>query len=92
MERLSSRKIPYILRLRALATDAALRRALKALPGDLTVVIVSQRTSSLQHADQILVLEDGHQAGLGSHQELLESCPVYREIYDSQFQRGGASA
>ena len=74
------------------ATDAALRRALKALPGDLTVVIVSQRTSSLQHADQILVLEDGHQAGLGSHQELLESCPVYREIYDSQFQRGGASA
>ena len=74
------------------ATDAALRKALKALPGDLTVVIVSQRTSSLQHADQILVLEDGHQAGLGAHQQLLETCGVYREIYDSQFQSGGESA
>ena len=74
------------------ATDAALRRALKALPGDLTVVIVSQRTSSLQHADQILVLEDGHLAGLGNHQQLMETCGVYREIYDSQFQRGGESA
>ena len=74
------------------ATDAALRRALKALPGDLTVVIVSQRTSSLQHADQILVLEDGHPAGLGNHQQLMETCGVYREIYDSQFQRGGESA
>ena len=74
------------------ATDAALRKALKALPGELTVVIVSQRTSSLQHADQILVLEDGHPAGLGSHRQLLETCPVYKEIYDSQFQRGGESA
>ena len=74
------------------ATDAALRRALKALPGDLTVVIVSQRTSSLQHADQILVLEDGQQAGLGTHEELLASCPVYREIYESQFRKGGESA
>ena len=74
------------------ATDAALRKALRALPGDMTVVIVSQRTSSLQHADQILVLEDGKQAGLGSHRQLLETCPVYREIYDSQFQRGGAGA
>lgn len=74
------------------ATDAALRKALKALPGDLTVVIVSQRTSSLQHADQILVLEDGCQAGLGDHRHLLASCPVYREIYNSQFQRGGEPA
>ena len=74
------------------ATDAALRKALKALPGDLTVVIVSQRTSSLQHADQILVLEDGHPVGLGNHQQLMETCGVYREIYDSQFQRGGESA
>ena len=74
------------------ATDAALRKALKALPGQMTVVIVSQRTSSLQHADQILVLEDGHQAGLGSHRQLMEKCGVYREIYDSQFQRGGESA
>ncbi len=74
------------------ATDAALRRALEALPGNMTVVIVSQRTSSLQHADQILVLEDGRQAGLGRHEELLEKCPVYKEIYDSQFQKGGESA
>ena len=74
------------------ATDAALRRALRALRGELTVVIVSQRTSSLQHADQILVLEDGQQAGLGTHEELLASCPVYREIYESQFRKGGESA
>ena len=56
------------------------------------MVIVSQRTSSLQHADQILVLEDGQQAGLGTHEELLASCPVYREIYESQFRKGGESA
>ena len=74
------------------ATDAALRRALRALRGELTVVIVSQRTSSLQHADQILVLEDGQQAGLGTHEELLASCPVYREIYESQFRKGEESA
>ena len=74
------------------ATDAALRKALKALPGQMTVVIVSQRTSSLQHADQILVLEDGHPVGLGNHQQLLETCGVYREIYDSQFQKGGDRA
>lgn len=74
------------------ATDAALRRALRALPGDMTVVIVSQRTSSIQHADQILVLDDGRQAGLGTHRELLDSCPVYREIYDSQFKKGGEGA
>ena len=74
------------------ATDAALRRALRGLPGDMTVVIVSQRTSSLRHADQILVLDDGEQAGLGSHEELMENCPVYREIYDSQFKKGGEGA
>ena len=74
------------------ATDAALRRALRALEGEMTVVIVSQRTASLRHADQILVLEDGRQAGLGSHRELLERCEVYREIYESQFQKGGAGA
>lgn len=71
------------------ATDAALRKALRALPGDLTVVIVSQRTSSIQHADQILVLDDGRQVGLGSHETLLDTCPVYREIYESQFKKGG---
>ena len=69
------------------ATDAALRAAIKALPGDMTVVIVSQRTASIQHADQILVLEDGGLAGKGTHGDLLESCPVYREIYESQFRK-----
>ena len=69
------------------ATDAALRKALKALPEKPTVFIVSQRTSSIQHADQIIVLEDGAVAGIGTHQKLLESCQVYREIYDSQFKK-----
>ncbi len=70
------------------ATDAALRKSLKELPEDTTVVIVSQRTSSLQHADQILVLDDGALVGVGRHEALLESCEVYREIYESQFQKG----
>lgn len=72
------------------ATDAALRKALPALPGDLTVFIVSQRAASLQHADQIIVLDDGRMVGLGRHAELLESCPVYKEIYESQFKKGDA--
>ena len=72
------------------ATDAALRKALAALPGDLTVFIVSQRAASLQHADQIIVLDDGHMVGLGRHAELLDRCPVYREIYESQFKKGDA--
>ena len=69
------------------ATDAALRAAIKALPGNMTAIIVSQRTASIQHADQILVLEDGVVEGRGTHTELLESCPVYREIYESQFRK-----
>lgn len=73
------------------ATDAALRKSLKELPEDTTVVIVSQRTSSLQHADQILVLDDGKLVGVGSHEALLECCQVYREIYESQFQKGDES-
>ncbi|HIX78194.1 MAG TPA: ABC transporter ATP-binding protein/permease [Candidatus Fusicatenibacter merdavium] len=72
------------------ATDAALRKALRQLPKEVTVFIVSQRTSSLQHADQILVLDDGHLVGCGSHRELLDTCSVYREIYESQFQKGDA--
>ena len=72
------------------ATDAALRKALAALPGDLTVFIVSQRAASLQHSDQIIVLDDGRMVGLGRHAELLESCPVYKEIYESQFKKGDA--
>lgn len=70
------------------ATDAALRKALAALPGDLTVFIVSQRAASLQHADQIIVLDDGHMVGLGTHSQLLADCPVYQEIYESQFKKG----
>ena len=69
------------------ATDAALRQALARLPGRPTLFIVSQRTASLQHADQILVLDDGHLVGLGTHQQLLDCCPVYQEIYASQFQK-----
>ena len=69
------------------ATDAALRSAIQNLPGEMTVIIVSQRTASIQHADQILVLEDGLLAGQGTHTELLETCSVYREIYESQFRK-----
>jgi ABC-type multidrug transport system fused ATPase/permease subunit len=67
------------------ATDAKLRAAIKGLGGEMTVFIVSQRASSIQYADQILVLEDGKLAGRGSHEELLENCGVYQEIYYSQF-------
>lgn len=66
------------------ATDAALRRAIKALDGKMTTFIVSQRTASVLHADRILVLDDGELVGIGKHEELLASCPVYKEIFDSQ--------
>ncbi len=69
-------------------TDAALRKALAALPGNITVFIVSQRTSSLKHADRILVLDDGQLADQGTHEDLLQRCEVYREIYESQFKKG----
>ena len=72
------------------ATDAALRKALAALPGSLTVFIVSQRAASLQYADQILVLDDGHLVGIGTHDQLRQTCPVYEEIYESQFKKGDA--
>lgn len=68
------------------ATDARLRKALREHGNDMTVVIVSQRTSSIQHADQILVLEDGEAVGIGTHEELLQNCEVYREIHASQYQ------
>ena len=74
------------------ATDAALRRALREMEDKPTVFIVSQRTSSIQHADQIVVLDDGHAVGTGTHPDLLESCPVYREIYDSQFRKEAVQA
>lgn len=75
-----------------LATDARLRQAISKLEHRPTVFIVSQRTASLRQADKILVLDDGQAAGLGTHEELLENCPVYREIYDSQFQKGEEEA
>ena len=74
------------------ATDAALRKAIKALPYAPTVFLISQRTASIQHADMIVVLEDGRIVGNGTHASLLESCEVYREIYDSQFRKGGEEA
>ncbi|MEA4970373.1 MAG: ABC transporter ATP-binding protein [Candidatus Pelethousia sp.] len=67
------------------ATDARLRRALRALPERPLVFIVSQRAASIAHADTIIVLEDGRVVGMGTHAELLKTCPVYKEIYDSQF-------
>ena len=69
------------------ATDAKLRKALAGISDDRTIFIVSQRTSSIQHADMIIVLEDGVAVGMGTHAELLDSCEVYREIYDSQFKQ-----
>ena len=65
------------------ATDAALRKAVASLGG--TTFVVSQRVSSVMNADQIIVLDDGAVVGLGTHEHLLESCAVYREIYETQF-------
>ena len=67
------------------ATDARLRKAIRGMKEKLTVFIVSQRASSIQYADQIVVLDDGAVVGIGTHEELLESCGVYQEIYYSQF-------
>ena len=67
------------------ATDAALRRAIAGMKEQPTVFIVSQRASSIQYADKILVLDDGELAGIGTHKELLQTCGVYQEIYYSQF-------
>lgn len=69
------------------ATDARLRGAIRQLKEKPTVFIVSQRTSSIQHADKIIVLDDGEIAGMGTHEQLLESCDVYKEIYDSQYKK-----
>ena len=69
------------------ATDARLRQAIHQLDYHPTVFIVSQRTSSLRHADRIIVLDDGRAVGIGTHEELLESCGVYQEIHESQFRR-----
>ncbi len=65
-------------------TDAALRKALAKETKDSAVLIIAQRVSTIQHADQIIVLHEGQMAGIGTHQQLLETCPVYQEIYESQ--------
>ena len=72
------------------ATDAALRKALKSLPWKPATVLISQRTSSIRHADEILVLDDGRLAGVGTHDALLRSCPVYQEICRSQDKKEAA--
>ena len=72
------------------ATDAKLRAAVAALPGNMTVFIVSQRTASIMHADKIIVLDDGQVVGMGTQEELLENCEVYKEIYNSQFKTTSA--
>ena len=69
------------------ATDLALRRSLAALSYKPTVFIVSQRASSILHADKIAVLDEGRMVGLGTHDELMQTCPVYREIYYSQYEQ-----
>ena len=65
-------------------TDAALRKALAAETRDAAVLIIAQRVSTIRHAQQIVVLHEGRMAGIGTHDELLQTCPVYREIYESQ--------
>lgn len=70
------------------ATDANLRKAIHNMVSRPTVFLVSQRAASVLYADQILVLDDGQATGIGTHEELLQSCEVYREIYYSQFKRG----
>ena len=69
------------------ATDAGLRKAIRQMEGGPTVFIVSQRASSIRYADKIIVLDDGEAVGIGTHEELLKHCEVYREIFESQFQR-----
>jgi ABC-type multidrug transport system fused ATPase/permease subunit len=73
------------------ATDAKLRTAIKHKLNNMTVIIVSQRASSVQHADKIIVLDDGKMAGIGTHAELLENNEIYQEIYYSQFPKQEAN-
>lgn len=65
-------------------TDAALRKALAQETKDAAVLIIAQRVSTIRHADQIVVLHEGEMAGIGTHEELMENCQIYREIYESQ--------
>ena len=73
------------------ATDAALRTSLQKLPYHPTVFLISQRTSSIRHADLIVVLEEGVPVGIGTHETLLQNCEVYREIHDSQYRKEGSA-
>jgi ATP-binding cassette subfamily B protein len=68
-------------------TDAALRAALKARTGSSTVLIVTQRIATIMNSDQIIVLDEGHIVGIGTHRELMESCEVYRDIALSQLSK-----
>ena len=74
------------------ATDAALRHALASLPDAPAVFVVSQRTSAVRGADKIVVLDEGRAVGIGTHEQLLQTCPVYKEIYDSQYKDDGEDA
>ena len=74
------------------ATDAALRKALSKLPWKPTVVLISQRVSSIRHADKIVVLDDGKVVGQGTHKELLDNCDVYRQIAESQLSQSELTA
>ena len=65
-------------------TDASIQKALAEYIPDTTKIIIAQRVSSVQHADQIVVLDEGKIAAVGKHQELLEKCDIYREVYESQ--------
>ena len=75
-----------------LVTESKLRAALRKLTWKPTIIIISQRASAVRDTDQILVLDDGKCVGLGSHEELLESCETYQEIYYCQFPREEAKA
>ena len=70
------------------ATDAALRKAIREELTDMTLFIVSQRAASVRNADRIVVLDDGAVVGLGSHEELIDTCGIYQEIYESQYGKG----
>jgi ABC-type multidrug transport system fused ATPase/permease subunit len=71
------------------ATEAALRKNISTLDYSPTTFIISQRASSIMHADLIIVLDDGEAVGIGRHDELLSTCEIYKEIYDTQFSEGG---
>ena len=71
-------------------TDAKLRKALKGYTEGATVLIVAQRVSTIMHAEQIVVLDEGRAVGIGTHDQLRQTCPVYEEIYESQFKKGDA--